>query len=568
MILNLEQITHIIKHNPGRGIVLAGSEYNKNMRMHLYGERMAESAKSMKVIEGYEKPTLRELRVKYTRSNRDLFSRLSRPIDKVFSAKGGSVYYNLSEDQDRKARALATDARAGYSVKQWIENFWKPHLLDDPAGMIFMEVVGKDQAAKLKAQGKPLTYPTYKSISCVYDYLPMGANLEYVVFNITEDEKRQMGIATDLQVYRVVDDSKDYIVQRDGEIVRILDSYTLDNYFMKVPAILNSDIPNPNCDGQMLSPFDEVLELADQFLLKGSIRVTHDFLHGFPKYWEYADSCLTCNGDGLKDGADCKDCKGTGKKVMTRVSDVKLLTHPQTKEDAIITPDVAGYVSPDKTYWEISTADLQMLEDLMNFTLWGANPMPRTQGMQTDEKGGQKTATEIMTDTKPQSDRLVPYSVSAAKRDKFIRDHQVQVNINQNYVGSSVNYGKRYMLEGPDVLFEKYSKARLEGVAASVMDDLLLEYYEAKYDSDPVKLAIQVKLMKVEPFVHHKVSDVKLLAPAEEDFKAKMYFSEWLSTINDAMILSMPADLLRENLYKTTNAKKLPEPETAKPKPV
>jgi hypothetical protein len=170
-----------------------------------------------------------------------------------------------------------------------------------------------------------------------------------------------------------------------------------------------------------------------------------------------------------------------------------------------------------------------------------------------------------MTDVKPQSDRLTPISDSGAKRHKFILDGAVKIQIQPSYPGSSVNYGKRYMLEGPDVLWEKYQDARIKGAAASVLDDLLMEYYEAKYDSDPVKLAIQSKLMKVEPFVHITALQLKPLMPAEEDYKAKLYFSEWLATVNEAMLLSFSVEELRANLVESVKIKTLPQPEPAKP---
>jgi hypothetical protein len=484
----------------------------------------------------------------------------------VFSAKGGSVYYNLADTQEKRARQLAGDIKSGYSIKAWVENFWQPHYKDDPYGITFLEITAPVQKAiQLKQQGKSFVYPTYRSITTIFDYEPNGAAFEYVAFELCKEEKIDLGLKPEDKYFRLVDDARDRIIKKQDEIVTINEELTLINFFGYVPAMRNSDIPDPNLENGVLSFFDEILELADQFLLKGSIKVTHEFLHGFPKYWEYADDCASCGGTGLAKGERCTSCNGSGKHTMTKVSDAKLLAYPQTKDDAIVTPNVAGYVSPDKTYWEISTSDLQLLEDLMNYTLWGSNPIPKTQGMQTDQAGGQKTATEIMTDVKPQSDRLHPISESAAKRDKFILDGAVRIQIQPSYPGSSVNYGKRYMFEGPDVLWEKYQEARTKGAAASVLDDLLMEYYEAKYDSDPVKLAIQSKLMKVEPFVHMTVLQVKVLMPAEDDYKAKLYFSEWLATVNEAMLLSLSIEDLRSNLVESVKVKILPQPEAAKP---
>lgn len=557
MILSIAEITDIIKNNPNKALITKAQQYNSKLLTHLYGIKL-EFYEKMNTVDGFEKPSLRTLRVKYSKSNKDLFNRLSRPIDKVFSARGGSVYYKLSEQQDKYAAQLSMNIRGGLSVKEWIQKFWLPHFLDDPNGFLFMEIMPLQQALKAKAEKRSFVYPTYKSITTVYDYLPNGTSLEYIVFNLSNAEKKAVGFREADQIYRVVDDAFDYYVQRQGENVVIIQGQILPNYFASVPAILNSDFNNPNIDGQMLSLFDEIIELADQFLLKSSIKVTHDFLHGFPKYWEYADTCIKCNGSGLYEGNKCPDCVGTGKHIMTKVSDSKLLTHPQSKEDPIVTPNIAGYVSPDKTYWEISTNDLQFLEDLMTYTLWGSSSNQKTQGMATDGQQT-KTATEIMSDIKPQADRLEVISEAAEKRHKFILDNVIKLNISATYPGASVKYGRRYIIEGPDVLLYNYTDAKNKGIAYSVLDDLLVKYYESEYHSDPIKLSMQKKLMKVEPFVHLSTLQVKTLMPSEDDYKAKLYFGEWLNTVNDQIILGSTEQQLRDRLYAYTSGKKLPQ---------
>jgi hypothetical protein len=555
------EIKTIIIDNPSREIVKIGREYSQSLRLHMYGHGMD---KHFSKIEGYEKDELMNLRAKYSRSNKDLFSRLGRPIDKVFTARGGSVYYNLPDAQDKKARALATDVRNGYSVRKWVELFWKAHMLDDPFGIIFLEILPQQQAIIAQQQGRSFIYPTYKSISSIYAYQTKGSALDWVVFELSKADKKNEGLDPDLQIYRVVDDAFDYLVQRKDEDIIILEEKTIPNYFGMVPAMVNSDIIDPAHENCFLSFYDEAIELAKHFLLKGSIKITHEFLHGFPKYWEYADDCPACGGSTLVGSEKCKDCKGTGKKLTLKVSDAKLLSYPQSKEDPIITPNVAGYVSPDRVFYEIATADLQMLEDLMNVTLWGIQSKVKTQGASINPGGDIKTATEVMDEVKPQADRLAVISEMAEKRHKFILDSVIRLQVAMNYPGSSVNYGRRYMIEGPDTLWKNYSDARAKGVAISALDDLLIEYYETKYSSDPVKLAIMMKLMKVEPFVHFKIGEVQAFRPGPEEFKQKLYFGEWLSLQNDGIILSTDIVALRLSLAEYAKAKSIVE---EKPEP-
>jgi hypothetical protein len=544
MTLDLEQIKKIILTNPNKELVAKAKTYSQDLRSHFYGERL--EAK-LPVIDGFEKELLQKLRVKYAKSNKDIFSRLSRPIDKVFSARGGSVYFNLSEQLEKKASNLRSNIRDGYSVKKWLESFWKPHFLDDPNGMIFLEI-DADQNA----------YPTYKGIASVFDYDPKGVNLEYIVFTVSASEKKKASIDPSYEVYRVVDDSFDYYVRKEGENVTVLQEHTFPNYFFRVPAILNSDIVNPILNGSMLSLFDEVIDLANLFLIKGSIKVTHDFMHAFPKYWEYADDCSICNGTGLLNAENCSTCKGTGKRVMSKISDVKLMSYPESKDSPIVTPNVAGYVEPSKTYYEIATADLQALEDAMTFTLWGTH---RKQNNSINKDSSQpKTATEAFIDIQPVNDRLYSISESAEKRDKFITDLTVGLMIQIGYKGSTINYGRRYMMENPDAIWDRYSKARKSGAPMKVLNDLLVEYIESKYNGDPVSMSVQLKLINVEPFVHNTINEVKGFGTSFEDLCCKIYFGEWLSTINNGVILSYSSIELLSKLKEYVTAKGLKEP--------
>jgi len=62
---------------------------------------------------------------------------------------------------------------------------------------------------------------------------------------------------------------------------------------------------------------------------------------------------------------------------------------------------------------------------------------------------------------------------------------------------------------------------------------MLNEYYDAKFMTDPIALRINKKLMYVEPFVHYTAEQVQGLTPDPADYKAKLYFGEWLSQQED-----------------------------------
>lgn len=562
MILSTTDITRIVKDNPGEKRIQAAREYSSTMRMHLYGENLDDH---IETITGYEGTGGRSLRAKYAKSNKDLFARVGRPIDKVFSAKGGSIYLNLSDTEDKKARALSQRLPGGISIRKWMESVWKPHSLDDPAGVIFMEVFTPKGVALAKQKGESFVYPTYKAIHHIYDYETVGSRIEWIAFTLTAEEKEIYGIKQEERAFRIVDDAYDYIVKEahingNREAI-ILSTFTLVNAFGKVPAMLNSDLMDAETEGAVISFFDPVIELANNFLLDGSIRRIHKFMHGFPKYVEYASECHECKGTGFEAGKECESCGGTGKKATVRVNDIKLLSWPSSREEAVIMPaDAAAYISPDQIFFDISSQDLADLENAMHATLWGTQSSVQTSGMKTD---GIKTATEVVGEMKPEADRLAVISEMAEIRHKFILDMLIRVQVRRGYEDSSVNYGRRYLLEGPDAIWLRYSDARAKGAPKAVLDTLLNEYYEATYLTDPIGLEIAKKLIYIEPFIHLSETQLKALNPDPKDYKAKLYFSEWLAEINEAVLLTKGTSELRTMLYEFVNTKELPAPAPA-----
>jgi len=568
MILQETQIRDIILKNPNKSYVLAGRKYNAAMRMHMYGDNLESYIEK---IPGYEDESLTKLRAAYAKSNKDIFARLARPIDKVFSAKGGSRYYNLSDSLDQRAASLATNVRDGFSSKKWIEAFWKPHMLDDPFGIIFIEIGDGTNYALGQA------YPTYRSICYIYDCLRKGNQFEYMVFELDKADRndmvskaKAMGAVIDIEekavFYRVIDDANDYIVNRLDEEVSILKSETIPNYFGKVPAMLNSDFVSGR-DGNPISLFDDALELGDHLFRKGSIREVHELKHGFPKYWEYSDDCIECKGTGYMGADECKTCKGTGKSLMTKVSDAKLLSYPQDKDTPIVAPNVAGYVEPSDTYNTIVTTRLAEYEQMMSFTIWGAQNNQDTNGPTGQQPAGApKTATEVITDIQPKIDRLYPLSEMAESRDKFIMDMIIMQNLKViSYQGSSINYGRRYLIESGDALWEKYSTARKDGASISVLDDLLNEYVEAKYSGDAITLNIQQKLIRVEPFVHNTIGEIKGFGVPFPDYLQKLYFQEWKGTLTKADLIVKSSDDLKKMLADYVTAKAIQEPKPTNP---
>lgn len=526
-VLKPNQILQIAKDRPNKDLVEAGEEMHEKLSVHINGIGLSSYFKQ---IETYEKPEQLSLRKKYAKSNKDLFERLSRPVDKVFCARGGGRIYNIDgEGKSKEFEAILMDVEHGYSSRRWVETFWKPRYFDDPMGLIFMEV-GQDGEA----------YPTYKASTDIFDYKLNGRKLEYVIFKTDKPN-----------VYRVVDEAFDALYELDADtskIKRVGNSYP--NHFNFVPGIIISDIPKANGEDIYISPFDSVIELADEYLRDGSVRNIYKFKHGFPKSWKYREICSECKGTGAKGGGECNTCNGTGKKLDSTVAEMMVLDWP-TGDDKVIAPDVAGYITPALEYLDKSREEMQKLEDTMYNTHWG------TEQVKQGTAGNPETATGRFIDAQPVDERLSKYADAAEVIEKFIVDCLGTFYYLTDYKGCTITYGRRFIIEGPDQLWNKYEQARKTGAPAHALDEHLREYLEAKFQANSIELYKYMKMTRVEPFVHNTVEQVAMFTSGIE-LARKLYFSEWASTIKETQWLITKDQELKDSLTAFAKARYTP----------
>lgn len=544
-----EQIRKIITDNPQKGLVQKGRDLALSLARHVDGVGLTQYLQQVRTM---ETKTMHELRQLYVRTNKDLVHRTVKPTEKVYTASGGSNNYQLPEKQERTARQLVANLVGGMGAKEWVKNYWNGHLLRDPNGFVFIELARKEDMAYLKEKGQSWAYPTYKSIHCIYDFGPNGDRPKYIVFHATSEEKIAFG-HNNTRLFRFVDDARDvYVELIDGAAV-IKHDTQLPNPWGQVPAMQISSVPNLVTPHLKCGLLDGAIELLDEYLIDGSIKRISLFQHGFPRYWEVGGSCGTCADDsgistGKLNGQPCPACGGSKKSWMKGPSDIKLFDQPTTKDDPVVPPNVAGFVVPPADFFEMATTGLSELANLIYQTVWGVNPNQKAVGGSMAIGGEAKTATEVMTDQQPMMATLETISSMAESRIKFIIDTVVSVQVQPNYRGCSYHLGRRYLMEPADAVWNRYQTARVAGASAALLDTMLIDFYNAQFQTSPLQLERALKLMKVEPFVHLTAVEAKSLGLPQPDWLQKVYFGEWLGTVNEAMVLSMSAGMLRENL--------------------
>jgi len=574
-----DQIRDIIKFNPNKALIQKGREMNKKLMLHVYGKGMDDAIVQ---CEYFENNDIYGIRKQYSISNKDVFGRLLQQEDMVYSAKGGSSNFGMSEENEKRMHALLADVRYGMGLRKWMKEFATPAYRTDPMGIIFIEIEQLLQVDGV-AINTPKAYPTYKSIFSIYDYESTGRRLEYVCFRLPAKDAKAYGVpyaaladytlTQETPYYRFVDDEKDVIVKWDGgDLERVGDQ--MPNIWGRTPGFVNSDLMKFDEPGCFYSPLDLTMELADCFLRDRSIRNLQKHYHGFSKPIEPLLDCGKCAGTGYIEAGACPDClpypgakQGTGYKMRTKVADVARFPMSLFENGGGFDfKKVFGYVTPDIEGWEKQDSSLADLEDLMHWTYWGTGAPQRPAG--PTAKAGQnqeETATKTLDNRQPRYARLNATADWGERTEMMIADFIGYFWFRDTYKRASIAYGRYYILETPDELMKKYQEMRTSGAPEASLFEALEKYYHSAYQSNPIELAIRLKLLYVEPFPHLKISEAKNIVTDFTDFNCKLYFDEWYALKQDMEILSKPVEALREDLRAYVEKKGLKEPE---PEPV
>jgi|TARA_Y100000310_G_C20682639_1_gene816896 hypothetical protein len=468
-------------------------------------------------IESEEKQTARK---KYSRDIAHFFERLLRPVDNVYSATGGSKTYDLKGDKQVNLRKKISRIRDGKSLQEWLEATWMPLYHSDPNGVIFLEYKDGD------------VWPTYKNIDHIKAYKPKGQLVDWIIFEPKE-------VKTETKVvylWRIVDDLIDRTFIQDGESFTLLEERTFEHPFGQVPAIINSDIKKLKATHR-ISPLDKVLELSKEFARDQSVKTILKFQHGFPIHWKYVSQCKTCFGSGKDEDKECGNCDGHGYMKNKDVTDLVTLPTPEA-DDVKLAPDLAGFISPDLSTWTQYTEEIQMLEEMAHQTHWGT--------LMNVVQGTAKTATEIIINSQPVINRLNKYADVAEMMEGKLTEwiaNFLDEGKDKSVKVASINYGRRYIIDPPDVILEKYEKAKKEGDNSVILDRLLNEYFTAKYNSDPEWLGVMLIKAQVEPYLHNTIEQVNSIFGRVEA-QRKILFESWWGTLMPNEKKDTPANLI------------------------
>lgn len=559
--ISLDKIKEISKAELDPRIVQARLLNNK-LRLHIDGIGLQEY---LERINSYENEKQFDARKKHAISNQFITEELLRPTDNAFSAKGGSKSYQFKVEQDVKELEFVEkllNVKCGQSLSEYVENDWFHKFLTDPNGLIFLEI--QDKVNEDEEIEKVLV-PTYKSIHSIRAYEQNGQKVDWIVFEphqvkvIIEDEGAAEKI---IKIFWVVDELFYYEFQEaDGEI-QMID--LIPNSFSYVPAILCSNITD-NTTGWKASVIQKQVEILDKYLVSNSVLSIAEFLHNYPREWTYVDDCLTCMGSGKVINIDntpgdmtvesnlegssgydiCSICNGSGKSDRQDVTDIIKLKVPEGDQQKIDPP--SGYTVLPTDAWELMTSAVDRTWNLIYFSHWGTT---------TEKAKANETATGRFIDVQPVHNKLDKYSKSIERSHQLLANMFGDFYYPETFERAYVQYGRRYLVETPDQIWEKYLTAKEKNAPITSLDLLIMQYFESEYRENERLFILETKKFNLEPFGHWDIEVVRQSQIISISDKAqKEYYHEWLSTINDKEIIEKKLEVLKAELLTYVQSK-------------
>lgn len=462
-------------------------------------------------IEKIESDVRSIARKKYSKDIRDLFDRLLKKRENVFQANGGSELIKFkSEKIEKEFISILSNIQGGKSLQEYLAEYYFQQADIDPNGLIFLEY---------KTEPNIEVYPTYKCIKDIRFYECEGQKLEVVIFEpkliVNQDNKFST------ETWRIVDEKTDWTITYAGGIYIINEQKTFEHPFGEVPALILSNKERIGYKTR-LSNINTIIELAKDYARDKSILTIYKFQNGFPIHWRYVTQCRDCTGTGKTgDGKSCKTCDSKGYLGKSDVTDVINVTKPR-EGDPILTPELAGFIQPDLKTWKQYQDDLVLMEQSMEKTLWGT----------VEIKGKNETATGRFIDVQPISNELNRYTNNV----EWI--HNQLGNWIANLIDPSKNkdekvyyrsYGRRFIIETPDVILERYEKSKLANDNSTILDKLLEEFVLSKYKTDPYMQSQMLKKIQIEPYVHWSLDQI-IDTFGIDEAKSKILFQEFWKT--------------------------------------
>lgn len=516
MILSEDQIKEYILRPKNEALIKYLIQEKKRHELHLVGYGIEEF---IKTVDKIEDKSYIDVKLKFKNyKTLQLYHKALKPFQSIFTAKGGSIYYDTDNDKVKNKIKVFLNSKIGkkYDLQEWMQKIWLSQVNIDPMGMTLIEYDPEtklpylDYLSVYKRSGEAI----YKQIHD-FDYSNI-TTVEYLILHYGTDKDKN-------NIYRIIDDKYDYLVKQDRreeEKIEIIDSEIKDNPFGKVPAIINSN----RVDNQVLQ--------AKTSYIKESLICAQDYLNDYidyriykkkisiPRIWEFKTACEKCGGtkeiqqySDLEEGRKflgsikCDVCRGTGYHKERSLTDIIRVDLLEAGAQNYIPP--TGSVTLPTNIQDQMVLEMKSLEVDIYETIWG-------QGVFLNQDRANTTAFEVSVRNEQKTHQLMIISDNKILVEQEIINLVGKLNYGSAFKGVTIKAPTQYILNTGTQAMSVYLEAKKNLASDELLNQLYKEYLESEYENNEQELIKNQKLFVVDPFPHNTLLEINDISSAIE----------------------------------------------------
>ena len=556
MILTDEQILEFCERPVNSEAIIKAKDLQDVHKVHVTGEGYKDYIKQIVGKENYDD---------YINNKKELTEAVTtaltkRIIDEQSRWQNAGVKHHYefknNANKEKEFQKVLSQVWKGESMEYFVKNFLRDALYTEFNGFIIVEQ-GKieedggiiyeirDGIKSVVENKKIKPYIIFRPIEMIRDFKCSGNRVEYIIIDwgkidIGPDGKPVPG--DHIQLWRVIDDLNDTIVEQDGgsfEISQRSEYERMPNELGFVPAIQVSTRPsNPYEDEIKTSYIWQTIPLLKTFLTQWAEHVITCILYSHPIFYQLGQKCDYEDDDGNKcDGGEisfvdikgepqtkqCPRCKGAGAGVKRDPSSVILLPQVDEQGNPYSIANVAGYITPPVEAMTEQRNELMWLEDKILRTGTGMDRMAETQI--------EKTATEAMINYKPLEEIIGEIIDNIEYVERTITNIVGKLFYKEVFIRSDATYDRKLNLRDENTVLLEIEQAKKSGASASYVRTLHNELIHSRYQNSPVDLERNVILSELEPFIGYTPEELNKYLGGFVDRETmifKVYFTDYI----------------------------------------
>jgi hypothetical protein len=525
MILSEKEVKKIIEA-PVNPVIATNSKLQDAHKVHIQG---AGFETVLKQIIGYENVEQFKQKKLLTKPfTRPIFRKIINSQSRWKTAQGTSKFYKFKKNSDNLSKEFKENILSqiwkGDSIDNFIKNFLSKAIYEEFNGFFLVEkgqvenIDGKKYEVR-EGVKRPLIddklkpYVIFISCSDVLDYKTNGNRVEWIAIKFGEEERNRVKV----ELFRVIDDENDFIVEKVGNNVKISEKYPAIKHNAGSCPVVNVSYINKNLtdDRTKTSPVDDVIALLDYYLHQFAEHLVTEILHAHPNYYQVGQKCTAehygskCSEgriiyveDGEAKDIDCPSCHGSGHNLKKDASTTIILPAKDENGNPFNISNVAGYVTPPVDILKYQQEAIDWMENKIMEAALNVKGYSQKEGLVS-------TATEVVANLRPLEDIISDIIDIIESVEKTLTDLIGRIYYGEKYSGSEIIYGRKLNLRDENILLNEIAEAKKAGASFQYVKTLCEELVYTRFIRSESDLQRNILLLELEPLTGFTFEEVE-----------------------------------------------------------